>query len=153
MEGLTLKRSWRHPVSKNMGRIWDAPHVHTWAGAPTHMAAHTQLYSTVEKETKKKCLETLSAYVVIKEKSNIIDFVDNCGFKKRCLYYTKSNAGFLKADCNVGCENPRKGVTFLCLNLHCNKWPVLNFSWTFPHGILVLNHTNLPNVVTFHSTV
>lgn len=53
MEGLTLKRSWRDPVSKNMGKIWDAPHVLTWAGAPTHMAAHTQLYSTVEKETKK----------------------------------------------------------------------------------------------------
>lgn len=89
MEGLTLKRSWRDPVSKNMGKIWDAPHVHTWAGAPTHMAAHTQLYSTIEKE-RKKCLETLSAYVVIKEKSNVIDFVDNCGFKKKDVCITQN---------------------------------------------------------------
>lgn len=84
MEGLTLKRSWRDPVSKNMGKICDAPHVHTWASAPTYMAGHTQLYTTIEKETnKQKCLETLASYVVIKEKSNVIDFVDNCGFKKR----------------------------------------------------------------------
>lgn len=86
MEGLTLKRSWRDPVSKNMGKICDAdlwpPHVHTWASAPTHMVGHTQLRTTVEKETK-RCLKTLASYVVVKEKSNIVDFVDNCRFKKR----------------------------------------------------------------------
>lgn len=56
MEGLTLKRSWRDPVSKNMGKkcnvdLWP-PHVHTWASATTHVVDHTQLYTTVEKERK-----------------------------------------------------------------------------------------------------